>query len=374
MRPNISLTMGLRLEGQNDIQDHFDVAPRMGFAWGIGGGAKGPRTVLRAGAGIFYDRLDVGNILQAEQLNGFNQQQFFVNSPDFFPPYVPSTSTLTGSATFPTVYQISPTYKSPYVIEAAVGLERQITKNIRGSVTYINTHGVHQLLTRNINAPLPSTYDPADPSSGVRPFGDVGNIYQYENAGLYNENQLIANFNVNLGPTLSLFGFYTLSYANGNAGGGRNGASFPMNQYNLAQSYGPAAWAIRNRFFVGGSFSAPYGISLSPFLVVTSGHPYDVTIGEDLNGDSIFNDRPSFGTASCTTCVVTSLGTFNIAPTSGETLVPVNYLTGPSQFSMNLRVSKTFGFGKETSGGGGFGGHHHHHGVTSRPIAQSICS
>jgi len=97
----------------------------------------------------------------------------------------------------------------------------------------------------------------------VRPFGDVGNIYQYESAGLYNENQLIANFNIRMGPALSLFGFYTLSYANANAGsggsvggpgggpgGGGGGAAvaFPMNQYDLSQSYGTASWATRNRF------------------------------------------------------------------------------------------------------------------------------
>ncbi|MCL5669709.1 MAG: carboxypeptidase regulatory-like domain-containing protein, partial [Acidobacteria bacterium] len=233
-RPNLSVTLGLRLEGQNDIQDHFDVAPRLGIAWGIGGGGKAPKTVLRGGAGIFYDRFDVGNILQADRLNGINQHQYVVNSPDFLPGNIPPISALAGSATFPTIYRISPNYQTPYVIEGAVGLERQISKNIKTSVTYITTHGIHQFLTRNINAPLPGTFNIANPSSGIRPFGDIGNIYEYESAGLYNENQLIANFNIFAGPALTLFGYYTLSYANTNASGG----SFPMNQYDLSQSYG----------------------------------------------------------------------------------------------------------------------------------------
>ncbi len=356
MRPNVSLTLGLRVEGQNHISDHFDVAPRMGFAWGIGG--KTSKTVLRAGAGIFYDRFDVSDILQAEQLNGINQQQYVVNSPDFFPNSVPPVTNLAGSGTFPTIYQIAPNYQTPYVTQGAIGLERQVNRNIKTSVTYITTHGIHQFLTRNINAPLPGTYDPTIASSGVRPFGNVGNIYQYESAGLYNENQLIANFNINMGAAVSLFGYYTLSYANTNASGG----SFPMNQYNLAESYGPAPWAVRNRFFVGGSFGLPMGFSFSPFLVATSGHPYNITIGKDLNGDSIFNDRPAFGTAGCPTCVTTSLGVFNIDPTAGEALAPPYSLVGPSQFSMNVRLSKTFGFGKEIEGGGGGGGFHHRHG------------
>ncbi|HEX5412067.1 MAG TPA: carboxypeptidase regulatory-like domain-containing protein [Terriglobia bacterium] len=368
MRPNVSLTMGLRFEGQNRISDHFDVAPRMGFAWGIGKSGGAPKTILRAGAGIFYDRFDVGNILQAEQLNGINQQQYIVNSPDFFPGDIPPLNTLTGSATFPTIYQIARNYETPYVIEGAVGLERQLTRNIKTSVTYVTTHGIHQLLARNINAPLPGTFDPADPSSGVRPFGDAGNIYEYEPAGLYNENQLIANFNIRMGRAVSLFGFYTLSYANANAGSGGSGggpggegfgggasATFPMNQYDLSQSYGTAAWASRNRFFVGGSAGLPYGLSFSPFMVMTSGRPYNITLGQDLNGDSFFNDRPALATGMCATCVPTTLGIFNIDPVSGDQLVPVNNFFGPSQFSMNARLSKTFGFGKEVGGGGGGG-------------------
>ncbi len=355
VRPNISLTGGLRFEGQNHISDHFDIAPRVGFAWGIGRSGTAPKTVLRAGAGIFYDRFDVDNILQAEQLNGITQQQFIVNSPDFLPGNIPPLNTLTGSATFPTIYQIVPNYQTPYVIEGAVGLERQVTKNFKTSVTYVTTHGIHQLLTRNINAPLPGTYDPTDPSSGVRPFGDVGNIYQYESAGLYNENQLITNFNLRMGPALSLFGVYTLSYANTNASGG----AFPMDQYDLAQSYGAAPWATRNRFFVGGSVGMPYGFSFSPFMVLSSGRPYNVTLGQDLNGDSIYNDRPAFASTLCPTCLQTGLGIFNVDPVSGQQLVPVNYLTGPGQFSMNARLSRTFGFGKEVGGGGGGGFHGH---------------
>src|SRR5579862_3810244 len=62
VRQNITLSYGLRFETQNNISNHADWAPRLGFAWGIGGGGKaGPKTVLRAGFGIFYDRFDVSD-------------------------------------------------------------------------------------------------------------------------------------------------------------------------------------------------------------------------------------------------------------------------------------------------------------------------
>ena len=57
VRPNLTLSGGLRFETQNAIHDHADWAPRLGFAWGIGGGGKSaPKTVLRGGFGLFYDR------------------------------------------------------------------------------------------------------------------------------------------------------------------------------------------------------------------------------------------------------------------------------------------------------------------------------
>jgi hypothetical protein len=78
-----------------------------------------------------------------------------------------------------------------------------------------------------------------------------------------------------------------------------------------------------------------------------------VTIGSDVNGDSLFNDRPTFATdLTRESVVVTQFGAFDKLPTSGQTLVPINYLTGPTQFTLNVRLSKTFGFGRETGGGG----------------------
>ena len=352
VRPNMSLSAGLRFETQNAIHDHADFAPRIGFAWGLGKG-KSAKTVLRAGLGVFYSRFDEDLILNAERLNGINQQQYIVTSPDFFPTIPPLSSLIAESQVPPTNYQIDTNLRAPYTTQAGVGLQRQMAKNATVSVTYLNTHGVHQLLSRNINAPLPGTYDPADPTSGVRPLGNLGNLYQYESAGLFNQNQLISNFNIR-GSKLSLFGFYTLSYANSNTAGA---GSFPMNQYDLAADYGRAGYDVRHRLFLGGSWNLPRGFQIFPFLAANSARPFNITVGQDLNGDSIFNDRPAFGTdPSRSSLVVTRWGAFDTSPTSGDTIIPPNYGTGFGQFTVNLRLSKTFGFGKQVSRPGSFGG------------------
>jgi len=363
VRANMSINLGLRYETQNSIHDHTDFAPRVGFAWGLGHG-QSAKTVLRVGFGIFYDRFEAAQLLQAERLNGLTQTEYMVANPNFFPA-VPTTSELVqlgASQAANTVYQVDPHLRAPYTVQAAAGVERQVTRNATVSVTYLNSHGVHQLMTRNISAPLPGTYvycAPGDstctPSAGVRPYGDEGNIYQYESIGLFNQIQIITNLNLRLGTRLSLFGFYMLNFANSDTSGV---SSFPMDQYDVKLDYGRAAFDIRQRLFLGGFFSLPKGIRLSPFMMANAGTPFNITVGQDLNGDSIYNDRPAFAPAGATgtNIVQTRWGTFDTIPKSGETIIPINYGTGPSQFSLNLRLSKTFGFGRKAESASAEGG------------------
>ncbi len=371
IRPNLSFTYGLRFESQNNIHDHADVAPRLGIAWGLGSdGKSAPKTVLRGGFGIFYDRFGYNLVQQAERLNGVTQQSIVVQNPDFFttdPTMLPSFSQLQALSTAsPTIYQIDPNLRAPYTMQEAASIERQVTKAATLSLTYLNSRGEHALYIRNINAPLNGVYP-------LQAQYNHDNVYQYDSEGVFRQNQLIANVRVTAGKKVSLFGFYTLGYANSNvsAGGGggfgsglTSSASFLSNQYDPMADYGRAAFDVRHRAFIGGSIEVPYGFRLSPFIIINSGSPYNITTGTDLNGDSIFNDRPVLlSTATCGTVALsgsnycTPLGTFSAAPpTAGRRCLPVNYETGPANATFNLRLSKTFGFGRETKGAGGSGG------------------
>jgi hypothetical protein len=355
-RPNMTVSYGLRYETQNSIGDHKDFAPRVAFAWGLGKKGSTPKTVLRAGYGIFYDRFDQNFILNAQRLNGTTQQQFIVTQPDFFPS-VPSPATLAAlaTATAPTTYRIDPRLRAPYTMQTGFSIERQLGRYGTITTNYLNSRGVHQFLTRNINAPLDGTFNPAVAGSGVRPFGNVGNIYEYQSEGIFKQNQLITNVNLRVNTKISLFGFYALTFANSNANGA---ASFPTDQFNLSLDYGRAAFDVRNRLFLGGNWSLPHGFSLSPILQANSGASFNITLGQDLNGDSIFNDRPTFAAgASGANVKATRFGNFDVVPVAGHALVPVNFGNGPSQFSFNLRAAKSFGFGKrkEVAGAQGQG-------------------
>jgi uncharacterized membrane protein YgcG len=361
-RPNVTISAGLRLESQNQISNHADWAPRFGIAWGIGQGkSQSPKTVLRAGWGIFYDRFTNDLVLQAERQNGILQQEYIVTNPTFYP-NIPPISTLQSSDTsVPTIYKIQPNLHAPYTMQTAVTLERQLSRAVNITFSYVNSIGNDQLLTNNINAPLPGTFIIGAPTSGTRPNGILENIYEYESAGIFRQNQLITNFNVRAGTKLTLNGYYSLNFANSDTGGP---TSFPSNPYDILADYGRSSYDIRDRVFFGGTVSLPKGFRLNPFMIFNSGTPFNVTVPLDLLGTSILNDRPALvSTETCPTVVTvgtnilcTQLGTFNTLPTAGESLIPINNFVGPSQFTFNLRVSKTFGFGAPKEGAANPGG------------------
>ena len=69
-------------------------------------------------------------------------------------------------------------------------------RNLGPAIRRAPFFGPHQLLSLNLNTPLPGTYNPTIPTSGVRPLGNAENAYQYTSEGVFNQNQLIANVNM----------------------------------------------------------------------------------------------------------------------------------------------------------------------------------
>jgi len=149
--------------------------------------------------------------------------------------------------------------------------------------------GTHILVTDNINAPLPS--------SGLRPFGNVGNIFEYESSGRFNQNQLFIGFNNRFSRAITFFSSYVLSKTT-NDTDGQGGSLFPANSYDLTGEFGRAAFDVRHRFTFAGTINLPWWqLSLNPFIIASSGRPFNITIGQDLNGDRLFTERPSFAPA-----------------------------------------------------------------------------
>ena len=109
----------------------------------------------------------------------------------------------------------------------------------------------------------------------------------------------------------------------------------------------------------GGNIEAPWGIKIGPMLIVSTGRPYNITAGRDLNGDTVFSDRPNFASAGDPGAIDTEYGFLSTALGAGA-LIPRNYGQGPGFASLSLRLSRTIPFKKAkttaTPNGPGGGG------------------
>jgi hypothetical protein len=360
VRPSMTLSLGLRYEAQTNIGEKGNIAPRVGFAWGIGPGQgrlRQPKMVLRAGAGFFYDRFSIGNVLNADRFNGTNQLAYTVTNPTFYPAAgvpIPALSTLptVSSAT----YHIQEGLHIPTLLQTALSLERQLPKNISVSVNYLNTRGMHQLRTVNINTPYLGTY--SGPGTGVYPLGAAAGIYQlYSSSGIFKQQQLIINANARVSSRITLFGYYAYGHVNSDVAGQ------PSNPYNFAADYGRASYDVRHRVNINGSLVLPFGLRVSPNIGVSSAPPFNVTQGIDQFGNSQYNTRPAlapagFSAPTCTTkiaqsfatCMMqTRLGNFIINPPAGLNAIPINYFEGYGRLDVNARISRTWGFGEKAT-------------------------
>ena len=385
VRPNFTVNAGLRYETQNNVRDHMDWAPRLGFAWAPGAkGKTASKTVIRGGYGIFYTRIAETTILQTLRFNGVEQTNYVITSSNpnsaaallaYCPqapacltaPGVPSLSSLTVQNQG--IYTLDSSLRAPYMGQLAIGVDRQLPGRTQVSFNFVNTRGVHIQRLRDINAPigyvapLPGSDVPVNP--GVRPFAgtDVpnsnGDIYQYETSGIFKQTQLTVNANTRLNSHLQLQGYYVYGQAHTNTIS--NG--YLMNPYDANSDWGRSSFDIRNRAFVGGTVGLPFRLQAAPFVIMSSGLPFNITTGQEFDGDGLFNARPSLGTCGAAGIVTTRFACFNPNPAPGLPVIPINYGDGPAQFSVNLRLSRTWGWGEKVTtaarprnGGGGGGG------------------
>ena len=359
VRPNFTLSTGLRYEMQTNVSDHFDLAPRVAISWAPGGKqGKQSKTVLRAGSGLFYTRFPLNDVLNTYRYNGFGQSNYDISSASAKNDPVALAlaqqalayySTSTGfpplsllAANGQSVYKIDSNLRGSYMIQSAASIERSLPGRTTVTVNVTDSRGVHDMRQRQINAPLPGT--------SVLPYPDQGYIYLYEDSGIYKELQVVTSANTRVNSHISLNGFYAWSDYHSNTNG------MLSDQYNAALDWGRAP-VPANRVNIFGTVGLPMGWTGSPIFSYNSASRFNITSGYDFNGDGVNNDRPAFAApgADCNapTIKCTAFGNFNIAPGPGDRIIPINYGAGPSQWRVDLRLSRSFGWGEKKGAGGG---------------------
>ncbi len=390
VRPNLTLSYGVRYENQNNISSKLNLSPRLGFAWspGAANATRPPKTVIRGGGGIFYNRFGENFTLQSGRFNGSNELQYILaepflrnsapslidlNLPSARPvysalnifPVVPTAAQLQViPATQQTIWRVANNLQAPRISLLGLQVERQLPKNLTAFVGAYTFRINHVIRARDINAPLPGTITALTPN-GIRPNPAdmcaiyftgagpcaLGDINQYESSGKYRQSQMIIGFSSRLNPKISIQGNYVLATMKNDTDGG---GGFPVNSYDFTGEFGRGSGDVRHRFTLFGTINAPWWkLVFSPFVVANSGPPFNITTGRDTNLDRQANERPSFAAANadCNNVNIrcTAFGNFNLSPLPGEQIIPRNYGHAPGAFTVNLRVSRTFGFGGEAN-------------------------
>jgi hypothetical protein len=366
--PRMQVSFGARYQVQQHLNDYNNIAPTAGVAYQLNTNQTW-RTVIRAGARMNYSTFSMGSWEQLLRNNGEARQYTVeIQSPSFPDPYLGggiSSTTAQAAA----LRLRADDYVAPYTIQPSFSWEQSLPRRMTVNVNFQINRGVHQSRNRNINAPYPGTPLPqevrdmlnfrsfSDPDlqaqvraqgraiiDQMRPFYPyVGNITMQEAIGKSLSRNVSIQFRtqnvpilwgkVQIGGNLT----WSMNWANDDNG-------TPMNVYDLAAEWGRSSSDQRHRVSSSLNVRLPRNMQFTINPGWSSGRPYNITLGSDLNGDGSNNDRPEgYGK---------------------------NAGTGPSNFStLTLRFTKTFilasnqpaptpraNYAEPQRGGGGFGG------------------
>ena len=300
VRKDLTINAGLRYDAQflpaPITTDANNFAPRLGIAY-----APGDRkTVIRASAGIFFDRLPLRATSNALQRDGtkYKVAVLAFGQPDA--PLFPDTLTEFPSNVLVSITTIDLNIKNAYSQQASIQVERELSASTSLSVGYLHTRGLHLILSRNVNVPR----FPA--STGVpnlgRPDPRFANVGRFESSGESSYNGLTVSLNRRLQSWFGARVSYTFSKAIDNAG---NAFFFsPQDNFNLNDDRGLSDNDQRHRLAVSGTFAVPAGQSestlrralrgfqLSYIFSYSSSLPFNIVTGSDRNFDTNPNDRP----------------------------------------------------------------------------------
>jgi len=276
LKPNLTVTAGLRYYWQNYFHDDSNnFAPRLSFAFAPG---RGRKTVIRGGAGLFYDRTGPWPIADTLRYNGLLLHRYVLSNPGYPDPFPPGEPITTEPSS---IVQLDPALGIPYTIQFSAGLERQLGKSTL-SVMYAGSRGVGVFRSRDVNAPLSPLY-------GERPDPLLGQVRQMEAAGRLVRNALELSWRGNATRLFKGMAQYTLSKTYNNT----NGIGyFPANMYDLSGEWGRADFDQRHRVNLLGTLTPGKSFNLGAGLSCASGAPYTVTTGQDNYHTGLGNARP----------------------------------------------------------------------------------
>ena len=276
----------------NDLNNF---APRFGFAFMP---FSESATVVRGGAGIFYDN---------DQRTNF---QFIANPPflvtqEFRANQIP---TLSMDNPFPSntgVVTLSPNAVTPHYVDTYaeswnLGVQHELYGGTLLDVSYVGNHTLKATRVRNINQPV----------NGVRPYAGFAAINMYEQAGSSNFHSMQARAERRFAQGFSFISSYMWGHAiddRPGQGGGR-----AQNNYNMRAERADADFDVRHRWTFSALYDLPFGAGrrfgagwkgpinallggwgIDGISTMQGGRPFTVSLGQDFSGAGNGADRPN---------------------------------------------------------------------------------
>jgi outer membrane receptor protein involved in Fe transport len=317
--PQLTLNLG----GRYDVErlpslfrtDKNNFSPRLGLAW-----SPAKEWVMRAGVGLFYDRLPLAFLNRAIQKNGvqaFEQVASDEGAASVFAATAGGRALTPIVGLAPSIFRADPGFLTPYSAQINAGVERLLSQDITIRADYLFTRGVHLPRTRNINllAPMVLTsanaatlgfLNPTSQQLGRSVFGPgridprFDAIYQIEDSASSTYNGLTLALSKRLSNDFELLASYTLSKTTDDAS---DFDEQPQNPFDLRAERSLSRQDVRQRFVVSSLFDLPFGeeeeskggnkggddllgtilghIEIAPIVTLSSGRPVNALTGND---------------------------------------------------------------------------------------------
>jgi carboxypeptidase family protein/TonB-dependent receptor-like protein len=324
---NFDPTNGLRLVGTSTLPrlyepDYNNFAPRASLAYDVTGNGK---TIIRAGAGIFYDIFEQDMFLGQLPFNTFNPGPAY--NPVGPEPFLFAGSTnpiVSGQPVFSNfsqgdVFAIDRHARTPYMGNYNFNLQQQFSNKVALQVGYVGSAGRKLFRYRDINQSTQAeinSHNPGSPSGeccAPRPFDNLvpplGGTFFYVNQI---ESTAVSNYN-SLQTSLRIHGWkgyestlnYTYSHSIDNSSDAQDfvaNATQPNNSYRPDLEKGNSNFDVRHRFVWLSSYEFPKrqgsaskltdGWGVNAVITLQAGQPFHLNLSDDYDGTGEFFPRP----------------------------------------------------------------------------------
>ena len=320
-RKDLTFNLGLRYDNQSYTDDRNNFGPRFGFAYNVRGDGQ---TVVRGSYGIYYSEIKANT-----------EASFTINGPTGIFSY----SAQAGQLGFPTSFTSLPSFPSgaalparditirpgraafysqffdvtklkgypakllnPYTQLATAGFERELASHwiFSADFVYQHTNKIDRPLDLNSPAPFIRTAvgqtRTAAAANATRPITPVNNGYRRILAVVNNGDSLYKalqlNLNKRLSNNFSLLVSYTYSHTTNTVEPDAPGQD--PNDANLLGAFerGDSLLDQRHRAAISGWWVLPDHLVFGGLATLGSARPYNIVIGQDVNGDGANVDRP----------------------------------------------------------------------------------